>query len=209
MRKPKLNTSFDKLPADQVSPRAHKAVTSFTSNEYFPTGPTMVNDLGRAVESYDVHVAEHAFLTPSLTEERDLLRQAVRVQMGLLAAECNRQQPGNLAALLSTSLDLAAEPKARQTPAAITNFVLLDGTQAGSISSRVGRPANTTLFLARFTIDPTLDEKHWEVCFGSSIEQLFAGLPSGAQLRVKIAALNGASNTSNALWTPVLVRRVQ
>ena len=212
MRKPKLIEDYSALSYDAVSPLAHAAIRQTTTSPFLTKGADLVKPLAAAVALLDADVAATDYPTPAQTAQRDLLRTATVTELGRLAKRLNLDYPADEPALLSSGLTLAATSSTAATqslaaPTAVMDFELLDGSKPGYLLLKLSRPTGTVQNLARFSTDPHLDEKNWEVAVGGGREREIGPFASGTRVAVKAAGLTGS--TTDPQYSAVKSRLVQ
>ncbi|MDQ2773008.1 MAG: hypothetical protein M3Y54_21190 [Bacteroidota bacterium] len=212
MRKPKLIEDYSTLAYDAVSPFAHSAIRQTTSSAFLTKGADLVKPLGDALALLDADVAATDHPTPAQTAQRDLLRTATVTELNRLGKRLNLDYPANEPALLSSGLSLVAASGTAAGPglaatSAVMDFELLDGAKPGYLLLKLARPTGTIQNLIRFTTDPHLDERNWEVAVGGGREREIGPFASGTRVSVKVAALTGS--TTDPQYSAVKNRLVQ
>lgn len=205
MRKAKLKTNYGHLHDDEVSPVAHGVVAQTAASSYISHGSTLAQPLSDAVAALDAATALTAHPTQQQTAERNVLRTAVREEMGTMAVKLNLDFTGNEAALLSSGLELAEVPTRHREVGVPTDLTLTDAPVAGYLRPRCKRPAGALVTMWRYTTDAALPEAQWLVAFGP--DAALGPFASGTRVGVKAAALTGS--TREPAYTAVVWRIVQ
>ena len=211
MRKPKLIEDYTYLTYDAVSPFAHGVIRQTTASAFLTKGADLVKALTAAVALHDADVAATDNPTPAQTAQRDLLRTAVRTELGRLAKRLNLDYPADEPALLSAGLPLVGTAGAAAGPslaaaAPVMDFELVDGP-ASHLLLKLKRPTGTTQNLIRYTTDEKLPEAQWAVAVGGGRERLLGPFAAGTRVWVKAAALT--ASTTEPQYSAVKSRIVQ
>lgn len=146
----------------------------------------------------------------SQTSSRNMLRLAMCRAIGGVASTANLRYAAlqNAPALLSTSLRLAATPKALAAPGLVKSFVLVDGDQPNLITAVVEKNASRNLIEYKYSFDPLVPKEDFKsICIGEST--FTVRVPEGGKLRMMVAELNRASKPDNVLFTDIKTRIAQ
>ncbi|MDO7873372.1 hypothetical protein Q5H93_01420 [Hymenobacter sp. ASUV-10] len=206
----KLIESYVSLTNDAVSPFAHSVVRQTSTSSLITDGLKLAQPLLEAVTAYDDFINNLGYGSPSNTTIADTLRDDVKRQLGRLAKQLNLTYENKEATLQSSGLKMA-NPNTAQRPDGDGQFnpviVLTDGSTPGCLLITFEGFTGSVQRLVRFTTDPTLDPKHWEVAVGNGRSREIGAFPSGTKVYVMAAPLT--STTTDPIYSPVVSRIVQ
>ena len=205
----KLLTVYGFKRVSEISAFAHSIVGSIQASTYIKDGKAMAEPLNTAVQVMDTFVAAHPQLTKLLTSQLNVLRKVVLTELSKIATQLNLDFAGNEAALLSSGLELAADPVAQQSPVAPGLCEIVMGTQSGSMVLRIKRALGSINALWCFTTDPALLPEQWSYRLSNEDTLLVPGLKPGERLYARAACLNGASTMDNLAFTEAKPRYVE
>ena len=194
---------------DEISPFGHSVVVATSASTYIEEGTELIASLKSALTELDDFTNSHAQLTPLLTAELNALRQAVLNQLSKVANTLNNKYAGNEMALLSSGLELAADPTPTQPPGAPAFCEIVDGKQSGTMLVRIKRVPGSVNVLWYTTTDPSLPLAEWRCTLCNADEVAISGLVPGTRLYAKAACINGASTTDNLALAEAKPRYVE
>lgn len=205
----KLLTDYSFKRVGDISAFAHAVINSILASTYIKDGKALAEALLAALAALDVFTEQHPQLTAPLTAQLTVLRKAVLVELGKIATQLNMDFTGNEAALLSSGLELAADPTAVQPPVAPALCEIEMGPQSGSMVLRIKRAAGTANVLWYYTTDPTLPLTQWQCRLTNEDTLTIPGLKPGERLHARVACLNGASTLDNLAFAEARPRYVE
>jgi hypothetical protein len=210
MQKSKLIENYMNLSNDAVSPFTQSVIRQTSTSVLIAKGGDLVLNLLVAHTAYADFLALLGYPTPADTATANTLRDEVKRQLGRLAKTLNLSYEGKEATLKSSGLTLA-NPNTAQRPDGDGQFdpviTLSDGHTSGCLLISFEGFTGSVQRLVRFTTDPTLDPKHWEVAVGNSRSREIGTFPKGTEVFVMAAPLT--SSTTDPIYSPVVSRIVQ
>jgi len=206
----KLIENYDRVDNDAVSPLAHSVVQQTSTSTLITKGDDLSRALLGAVDTYDAFMSTLGYPTPTTTAVANALRNDVKRELGRLAKLLNLDYSNKEAALKSSGLTMTNANTA-QRPDGDGQFnpviTLADGSAPGCLLITFEGCTGSVQRLVRFTTDPTLDPKHWEVAVGNGRTREIGTFPKGTEVWVMAAPLTGS--TTDPRYSPVVSRIVQ
>ena len=207
----KLKTYYNNIHNDKLSLFSHGVIDKTTDSKFIKIGSTLVGALTDATLALDTNVSTILYPTPADMAQRRRMRQAVRVELGRLAAQLNLNFPDNEEALRSSGLTMSATGSAHRRPIELpapTDVELVDGSQPGYLCIKSKRPKGTIQNLIRASQDPGVPgEQGAHIFVGGGRERELGPFPSGAVVEAVWACLN--SSTTEPVYCAPVRRRVQ
>ncbi len=202
-----IDYSFKRV--SEISEFAHAVINSILVSIFITNGKTLVTALQAAVKALDDFTEAHPQLTKPLTAQLLVLRKAVLAELSKIAIQLNLDFAGNEAALLSSGLELAADPQALQPPIAAGLCEIVFGSQSGSMGIHIKRAPGTMNVKWYYTTDPALPLEQWTYCLLMADELPITGLKPGDRLYAKVACINSASTLENLAFVEAKPRYVE
>lgn len=210
MQKYKVIESYANLSNDAVAPFANSVIQQTGGSTLITGGAALVSDLKGAVGDYELFMSKLGYPTPADTATANALRDEVRRQLGRLAKQLNLAYEGKEATLKSSGLTMA-NPNTAPRPDGDGQFnpviTLSDGSAPGCLLISFEGFTGSVQKLGRFTTDPTLAPKHWEVFTGNGRTREIGPFPKSTEVHVMAAPLT--STTTEPIYSPVVSRIVQ
>ena len=123
----------------------------------------------------------------ALIAAKNQKKEALTTTLFKLANYVNLTAVGNLAALLSTGMELAKD----RTPSVLTKpaISVANGQNPGEMIVYVDSVDGSTSFMYQYTVDPVTDSSVWSSQGNNTRSYTFTGLESGKKFWFRVAAV--------------------
>jgi hypothetical protein len=206
MRTSKLAHSYAKLGDAKLELKAQTIISALTGNENFPqTTPTLVSFTAVSTAYSTALVAAATRDKVSVSAKKDA-RDALILQMRLLAICVESLAEGNRTKLISSGFDISAAGFPSPPLSMPQDFSISDGSGPGQLKFSVKAVDNARSYIFEYTEEPLTIESSWISKGASTREYTFNNLPLGKRIYGRVKAI-GAYNQEST--SGVLSRIVQ
>jgi len=206
MKRPKLVKNYSRLSEANLDYKAQSIVHSLTGNAYFPVTDPSLTDFTEVKDAYILARENVANGGKTEIAIKNQTKELLLSKMFLLGVNIESLAKEDRVKLVSSGFDLAKTAEPKPPLVGPLNLRLADGLNKGELKLCIEPLKDAVSYNYEFTVSPLTEESKWMIKSSTSKIHVFAGLPSGAKVYARVAAI---ARKDQELYSETLSRVVQ
>lgn len=201
-----LIKDYSKLSESNLDLKGGKIIAALTGNPDFPTTVPSLTDFTTVKNTYSANLVAASGGDRAAIAMKNQDKDSLLGAMRMLAINLEGLSLGNQAKLASTGFDLAATGDNVPAMAAPTGFKLSDGLNPGELKTMIKGVDQAVMYSHEYALALPDENTSWTTWVSTSVATIFTGLPSGARIYARVAAIGRKEQLA---YSDVLSRVVQ
>jgi hypothetical protein len=191
--KSKITFSFNQGSDASLAKLTRDIVSNLKNNARFPNVTDAVAGIEKALNEYDVALANAAGRDKTMVSIKNDKKAELRELLASLAIDLTQISKGDRSMLLSSGFDVSKE---RDNPRKVPPNLVVHLAAPGEATIRVRRFRGTRAYVHQYTPDPLTPESVWAGETTASREHTFRGLKSTAKMWFRVIVLEKSGSST-------------
>jgi len=197
---------YAKLSESNLDKKAQEVISKLTDNPHFPvTSPTLA-EFTAFQETYSIDLINASSGDKAAIGRKNESKQALCKAMRELATDLESTAKNNRSKMLTAGFDLAVMEDTVPSLATPVQFMLKEGINPGEVISVVKSVPQAITYSHEYTGDNPTKDTVWITKVVSTAKYTHTGLPSGARIWGRVAAIGRKEQIA---YSAVVSRMVQ